>query len=118
MSKTLTQVPELSLKSYMFGTPKEKDKFSAELFEGLKHFGFIILKDHSIDDKFLEQAYELNKKLFDLPLKTKESYIVKDALGRTGYTPFGREKAKDAEVSDLKEFWHTPLRTQLCRPSL
>ena len=26
--------------------------------------------------------------------------------GQRGYTPFGREHAKDAKVSDLKEFWH------------
>ena len=26
--------------------------------------------------------------------------------GARGYTPFGQEQAKDAEVFDLKEFWH------------
>ena len=26
--------------------------------------------------------------------------------GARGYTPFGTEKAKDAQVHDLKEFWH------------
>ena len=33
-------------------------------------------------------------------------YHLKGQGGARGYTPFGIERAKDAQVHDLKEFWH------------
>ncbi len=32
--------------------------------------------------------------------------LVAGADGQRGYTPFGKEHAKDAKIADLKEFWH------------
>jgi isopenicillin N synthase-like dioxygenase len=40
-----------------------------------------------------------------LPLETKLSYEKVEYAGQRGYTSFGREKAKQSEVADLKEFW-------------
>ena len=37
---------------------------------------------------------------------TKKKYYHPDQGGQRGYTPFGHEHAKDAEATDLKEFWH------------
>jgi isopenicillin N synthase-like dioxygenase len=100
------KVPELSLKAFTHGSEQEKLTFVDQLFEGLKEYGFIILRDHPIDIPLLRQAYSLSEKLFDLPLKTKETYISKAGGGQRGYTPFGKEHAKNSKFPDLKEFWH------------
>ena len=42
----------------------------------------------------------------DLPDDVKKAYHTPGGGGARGYTPFGTEKAKDAKVHDLKEFWH------------
>ncbi len=99
-------VPELGLSQYTEGNERDRQQFIDELFRGLKHYGFIILKDHSIPIELLNQAYDLSKKLFDLPVEDKKSYISSVGAGQRGYTPFGKEHAKDAKVPDLKEFWH------------
>ncbi|MCB0411284.1 MAG: isopenicillin N synthase family oxygenase [Bdellovibrionales bacterium] len=102
----LADVPELRLSDYLEGNETLKDKFTSDLFRGLKNFGFIIIKDHPIPLSLLKKAYELSEKLFALPEETKKSYVSKSGAGQRGYTPFGREHAKDSKFPDLKEFWH------------
>ena len=45
------------------------------------------------------------EQFYALPLETKKSYEKIEYAGQRGYTSFGREKAKQSEVADLKEFW-------------
>ncbi len=100
------KVPELSLSQYTEGSLKEQKQFIDGLFTSLRDFGFVILKDHPIEKELLEEAYRLSRDFFALPTKTKQSYSQSDMGFQRGYTPFGQEHAKDAQVPDLKEFWH------------
>lgn len=100
------KVPELSLNAYIDGSPADKSEFISDFFNGLKDYGFIVLKDHPISDELLNRAYFLVKKFYDLPVETKKQYALNDKGFQRGYTPFGQEHAKNAKVSDLKEFWH------------
>ena len=100
------KVPEISLSDYTHGSPLQKKTFIAEMFEGLKKYGFIILKDHNVPVELLDKAYQLSEQLFNLDETTKRSYISSAGAGQRGYTPFGTEHAKDNPHPDLKEFWH------------
>lgn len=51
MEKTTREVPEISLLSYVNGTQKDQLKFVDDLVSGLKEYGFVILKDHTVDQK-------------------------------------------------------------------
>jgi isopenicillin N synthase-like dioxygenase len=103
---SLSKVPELSLAAYTHGSATEKQRFIADLYLGLKDYGFITLVDHPISEDLLKKAYALSEQFFNLPAKTKEKYALKDNGFQRGYTPFGTEHAKDSPVADLKEFWH------------
>lgn len=102
----MNKVPELSLKAYTHGSAKQKAAFVEHLFSGLKEYGFIILKDHPIDTSLLHKAYRLSEELFSLDDATKRSLISQDGGNQRGYTPFGKEHAKNSKIGDLKEFWH------------
>lgn len=99
------QVPEISLRSYTDGSTTDQLRFIDQLYTGIKDYGFIILKDHDVSKELLEQAYEASEKFFSLPLDAKLPYA-KISGGQRGYTPFGKEHAKNSPVMDLKEFWH------------
>lgn len=100
------KVAELSLKDFTHGNEQNRKKFIDDLFLGMKDYGFINLRDHGIDSNLLKRAYELSAELFNQSEETKKQYVLKGSGGARGYTPFGKEHAKDSPVMDLKEFWH------------
>ncbi len=104
-ANTKRKVPELSLLSYVNGTTQDQIKFVDDIMYGLKEYGFIILKDHTVSQTKIDLAYELTKNLFNLSLDKKMNYKQKNG-GQRGYTPFKVEHAKDSTHPDLKEFWH------------
>lgn len=101
----LTTVPELSLAAYTQGDEETRTNFQQALYAGFRHFGFIILKDHGIDETLLQRAYDLSASYFALPEDEKRKHII-GLGGQRGYTPFGTEHAKGNHFPDLKEFWH------------
>ena len=68
---TLRKVPELSLLSFVKGERTEKLRFVDEIFRGLKDYGFIVLKDHTVDEKVTKKSYELVHEFFQLDTQTK-----------------------------------------------
>jgi isopenicillin N synthase-like dioxygenase len=100
------KVPELSLLSFVNGTANDKALFVDNLMAGLKDYGFIVMVDHTVDDRLTKKAYELIHEFFQLPVETKRNYVCKAGGGQRGYTAFGVEHAKDNQYPDLKEFWH------------
>lgn len=102
---TLRAVPVLSLADYTNGTDGQQRDFIRQLFLGIKDYGFIILKDHGIAPSVFQKSYSLLEKFFSLSTEAKLKYAGVHG-GQRGYTPFGKEHAKDSPVMDLKEFWH------------
>ena len=95
----LDKLPVLSLAD-------DKTRFSQDMGESFRNFGFALVKDHGIDPVLIASAWRLTEQFFALPEAEKRSYHDAAKAGARGYTPFGTEIAKGAKVSDLKEFWH------------
>jgi isopenicillin N synthase-like dioxygenase len=77
-----------------------------ELGRSFAEYGFAVVRDHGIPLDLIEQAEAKSKEFFALPDEVKRRYHKPGMGGARGYTPFGTEKAKDAQIFDLKEFWH------------
>lgn len=73
--------------------------------KSLQQTGFAVLYNHPIDTKIILTAYEAWQDFFSTANNEKEKYRYQKK-SQDGYFPFRIEKAKDAEVSDLKEFFH------------
>jgi isopenicillin N synthase-like dioxygenase len=95
----LETLPVLSL-------AEDKARFSQEIGDSFKTFGFALVKDHGIDAGLIARAWDLTAQFFALPEAEKRSYYDAAMSGARGYTPFGTEIAKGAASHDLKEFWH------------
>jgi isopenicillin N synthase-like dioxygenase len=81
-------------------------EIAEELGQSFAEYGFAVVRDHGIPEELIHRAENLAKAFFSLPDEMKLKYRVPGGGGARGYTPFGIETAKDAEVHDLKEFWH------------
>jgi isopenicillin N synthase-like dioxygenase len=97
----MRQVPQINLRQYSSGTPDARGEFSRALMHGLQDYGFVVLSGHGVPAGLLEAAYTEAEALFARPLDWKRRF----AGGMRGYTPFGKEHAKNTSVADLKEFW-------------
>ena len=80
---------------------------AAALGASFTRYGFAVVADHGLDMTAIQAAVDDAKAFFALPADTKMKYHEPGTGGARGYTPFGQEAAKDADVVDLKEFWHT-----------
>lgn len=80
--------------------------FSNRIGANFRNFGFAVINDHGIDAQLVSRGWELTQELFALPEEEKLTYYCESLSGARGYTPFGKEVAKDAKAHDLKEFWH------------
>ena len=95
----LSTLPVLSLES-------DPADLARDLGASFRSFGFAMVKDHGLDAGRVAHAWDLTRAFFALPNAEKRRWHVPGGAGARGYTPFGREIAKGAKVSDLKEFWH------------
>ena len=82
------------------------DTIADELGRSFGEYGFAVVRDHGIPQDLIDAAEAASKAFFALPDSVKRAYKIEGGGGARGYTPFGTEKAKDAAVFDLKEFWH------------
>ncbi len=82
------------------------ESIADELGRSFEEYGFAVIRDHGIPQELIDRAETLAKTFFALPDEVKKAYHIPGGGGARGYTPFGTEKAKDAKVHDLKEFWH------------
>ena len=82
------------------------ENIADDLGRSFAEYGFAVIRDHGIPMELIDKAEAKSKEFFALPEDVKQGYHLPGGGGARGYTPFGTEKAKDAEIQDLKEFWH------------
>ena len=76
------KVPELSLLDFVSGTEGQKKNFVDQLFSGIKDYGFIVLKEHTVDQKKINLAYEIVHSFFSQSNEIKDQYILEDGKGQ------------------------------------
>ncbi len=96
------RIPPVSLALY----GRDFDAFAQTLGRSFARYGFAVVADHDLPAELTEGALNAAKAFFALPDAIKRRYHTPGGAGQRGYTPFGVEAAKGAQVVDLKEFWH------------
>lgn len=80
-------------------------RFVEGVGRSLEEVGFFAVEGHDIPPELLARAYERARAFFALPAEQKGAHFFEEIHGQRGFTPFGREHAKDSPAPDLKEFW-------------
>lgn len=99
-------IPVLNLNHFTNGLGRERGAFIQALGDSLRDIGFFALENHGIAPALIDQAYTVAQTFFNLESDKKQECEIWDLAGRRGFTSFGREKAKDSTVPDLKEYYH------------
>ncbi|MCA5005059.1 isopenicillin N synthase family dioxygenase [Sphingobacterium bovistauri] len=101
----LVNIPRLDLHDFTQGTAEQRGQFVQDIGKAFNETGFVTIANHGLSPELIEELYTVVKAFFDLPQEVKDQYEFPELAGQRGYTTKGREKAKDAKVPDLKEFW-------------
>ncbi|MCB9032428.1 MAG: isopenicillin N synthase family oxygenase [Chitinophagales bacterium] len=101
----MSYIPVVDLEDYLSGDAERKQKFIQQFGKAYQEIGFAAVENHGIPQALIDNFYSVVEQFFALPTETKLSYEKVELAGQRGYTSFGREKAKQSEVADLKEFW-------------
>lgn len=100
-----TIIHRLDLLDYTQGNAEQRKQFSDAIGHAFNETGFVTIRNHGLSKALINELYHEVKALFDLPEALKKKYEIMELAGQRGYTSKGREKAKDANTPDLKEFW-------------
>ena len=73
---SIRKVPALKLSDYSSSDLSVKDKFKKDLYNSFKEYGFVVITDHSVSPELIKSAYEIQKKLFNLPESVKNKYLL------------------------------------------
>lgn len=98
-------IPRLSLLDFTSDDRAKQQAFSQSLGKAFTETGFVMISHHGITSDDITMLYDQIKAFFALPEEQKYAYEIPGLSGQRGYTGKGREKAKDANTPDLKEFW-------------
>ena len=101
----LVNIPRLDLLQYTQGTAEERKQFVQDIGKAFNETGFVTIANHGLSPALIDELYSVVKAFFDLPDAVKRKYEYPELAGQRGYTSKGKEKAKDANTPDLKEFW-------------
>ena len=99
-------IPVVSLKDFRSSDVSTRQTFIQEMGNALVKYGFVAIEDHGVDPAALQSLYQCVRALFALPTETKTRFELREIGRQRGYTPFGKERAKNEAAGDLKEFWH------------
>ncbi|PRD48896.1 isopenicillin N synthase family dioxygenase [Sphingobacterium haloxyli] len=101
----LVNIPRLDLLQYTQGRAEERTQFVQDIGKALNETGFVTIANHGLSQELIDDLYAVVKAFFGLPEAVKRKYEFPELAGQRGYTAKGKEKAKDANTPDLKEFW-------------
>lgn len=103
-------VPCLDLMAFLEGSLSERRAFIEQFGRTLEEIGCVGIENSGISPGLQEAAHIEAVKYFRLPEKIKmQAY---SSNGFQGYAPLGRERAKDDQIGDFKEFYHATGSTQ------
>ncbi len=101
----LVNIPRLDLLQYTEGSAEQRQQFVQDIGKAFNETGFVTIANHGLSQALIDELYQVVKSFFELPDAVKRKYEYPELAGQRGYTSKGKEKAKDANTPDLKEFW-------------
>ena len=102
----MNHIPSVDLRDFLSDDHSKKMQFVHQLGSAFEEIGFVAISGHFMSDELSEELYTQIKAFFELPQEVKSNYEIEGLAGQRGYTSYGKEKAQNAPVGDLKEFWH------------
>ena len=97
-------IPVVDFSPFLEGTEEGKRKVASEIGFACEEIGFLVLKNHGVNDQVIDSMWQQTRAFFDLPLEHKLKGLEMTADYPYGYSPLGGEtlsKGKDKEKGEI-----------------
>ncbi|MEO1428939.1 MAG: 2-oxoglutarate and iron-dependent oxygenase domain-containing protein [Cyanobacteria bacterium J06633_8] len=99
----MLKIPIIDLSLFNKGDIDEKENVVKQIYQACHEIGFIYIANSGISPILIEQVFEYNQYLFDLPLEVKQKMAWSDEFSNQGYVGIERERLNPDNPGDLKE---------------
>ena len=88
---TSTGIPVLDLRRFASPHPEEVAAVARELDDICREIGFLVIRNHGVDEGIQDALYRAARSFFDLPLEAKMTVRRPRHDQNRGYIPYGEE---------------------------
>jgi isopenicillin N synthase-like dioxygenase len=107
-------IPVIDLGKFINGTAEERAEVVQEIGKACEDIGFIVFKNHCVDSKVIEDAWNVTARFFDLPDSEKATLIRDQNDYPFGYTAFGGEILSAGKQAENASFTISPPDLKEC----
>jgi isopenicillin N synthase-like dioxygenase len=98
-----SQIPVIDIHEFREGSPSDRRAVAHEVGAACRHFGFLQIVGHGIEEPLINAAFNANRDFHDLSQERKEESLISESANHRGYHPFGAESTDPDSGPDLKE---------------
>jgi isopenicillin N synthase-like dioxygenase len=107
-------IPIIDLGKFIHGNQAERAAIGAEMAKACEEIGFMVIKNHCVDPKVIEDAWAVTSAFFDQPAEYKTSLCKDQEEYPFGYTAFGGEVLSAGKAAENADFETTPPDLKEC----
>lgn len=107
-------IPIVDLGKFINGGPEEKNEIVQLMARACEDIGFLVIKNHCVDQKIIEDAWNVTMSFFDLEPGYKCTLIKDQEEYPFGYTAFGGEILSAGKAAENAEFITSPPDLKEC----
>ncbi|KAF8325168.1 Clavaminate synthase-like protein [Cantharellus anzutake] len=90
------RVPVIDFAPFWSDSEGMKKEVARQVVDAFKNIGFMYIKNHGVDEVFVQEVFHESDKFFALPQAVKDELAWKDPRANRGYVKQGRERVTDS----------------------
>ena len=103
MTDAVPTIPVIDISPLLTNAPGGREAVAAEIGRACREVGFFYIAGHGFSPERLQELFEVNRILFDLPEEEKKKLSIEQSMHNRGFVLLGAEALDPTKGADLKE---------------
>ncbi len=104
-------IPVIDIHHFYAGSQADKERIAQQINQACEQIGFFCITGHSVPQSIIDEAFDISRQFFDLPLAEKLSVSVPPGAAYHGYTAIANSASLAKTLNgesppDLREYFY------------
>ncbi|HHP7244519.1 MAG TPA: isopenicillin N synthase family dioxygenase [Elainellaceae cyanobacterium] len=104
-------IPVIDIRHYYVGSQTDKERVAEQINQACESIGFFCITGHSVPQALIDEAFDIARQFFDLPLDEKQKVSVPPGAAYHGYTAIANSASLAKTLNgesppDLREYFY------------